>query len=549
MRWGDPRAVGRRRALVAAAVLLAACPEPPPSQADATAAAAADVPPERFRAQAHLDAYARLVPLAQRALSLADPIAEAAITGAAPQPMPFSVGARAALRKAVEAAWIEAAEIRGEFLPAETALLLRSTRFALARLRDEQQRRPSTRMDPSVGVRATARLLDEVVFRGPGCGGCDDALAAAGPELDAAIADLGASTPARARAAAADCGELHARLDAWRTAHPDPTATPGATALGAALDRARDRLLAIAAALEGAGVTRLDREGPRAARAPADVVRLPDRLGAAELRRWLDVHESEAHEAQALFDALSRAALQLGAFAQAAPLDAGAREVDTARCASRWSIVTAFVATQPTLVATFDCARDRLRLPTHADDDELLRALVAEGVVEPTRRAARARTEPLLARVGGEIAPASHRHALSLAVLSGAKQVGARAQAAAAARRDVCTSLVGLWVHGELGDDTALAERLARPCEGINVPALVDDVLARPSGSFAGLGLTLLATGPADAVALERSWWLPLGLVIPAARPGPPPPEVPVEVQTEKLVGGGTEAAGGGAPP
>ena len=188
---------GRRLALALALALGAGCPSDsevagPPTPSPPAAEGA------EFRAKAHADAYARLVPLARRAFELADPVTDAVLADAPLHPRPFSVGGRAALRKAVDAAWIEAAEIRAEFLPPETALLLRVIRFGLSRLRDEQQRRPSTRTDPAEGPRATSALVDEVMWRGPGCAGCDDALAAAGPELDAALADLGATTPARA---------------------------------------------------------------------------------------------------------------------------------------------------------------------------------------------------------------------------------------------------------------------------------------------------------------------------------------------------------------
>lgn len=558
---GAGRSRGRRagRAAAAAIVLgLVGCPEPgAPEDAPAKPPEAAET--VEFRAKAHLEAHARLLPLARRALELADPLADATILGTPPQPRPFSVGGRAALRKAVEAAWIEAADIRAEFLAPEAALLLRAARFALSRLRDGQQRRPSTRTDPAVGPAAIAALVDELIYRGPDCEGCNDALAAAAPELDAALADLGATTPARARAAAADCTAIRERLATWRGAHGKRTTTTGAQLLDEALARAEARLLAIAAALAQAAVaTELGQL--RAARTPTDALRLPDRLGADGLRRHLDVHEAETRPAADLFAALAVAATQLGGLIppakpvpalpastprgrrRLADAAAGARPVDAARCAAAWAPLATFAATQPVLTAAFDCGRDRLRLPAVADDDALLRALVIGGIVEPTRRATRAQTEPTLARVSGDIAPTAHRHLLSLAILSGTKQTAARTEAARAARADVCTAMVALWTHGELGDDATLRERMAAPCPGFAVGAGIDAVLARPEASLAGLGLDLLTLGPADAVALERGWWLPLGLVAPAARPGPVDADTPVAVRTEELREGGDAA-------
>jgi len=551
------RASARRRAsaIPIAWFVLAGCPDTPTDPAPST------TPTEHkaeFRAKAHVDAYARLVPLAQKALDLADPLGEAAIMNTVPRPRAFSVGARVAIRKAVDAAWIEAADIRAEYLPPENALLLRAIRFALGRLRDEQERRPATRVDPGVGVRATAALLDEAVLRGPGCDGCDDAFAAAGLELDAATSDLGATSPTRARAAADDCAMLRERLGAWRRAHSDPDAQVGAAALDAALERNRERLIAIAVAIGDAPIAPVDKDGIRPPRPGAAIVRLPDRLGAAELRRWLDVHESESRAAKALFAALAPAATQLGMFATTTTTTTApeATAVDAARCKKLWAELETFAKSQPAVVAQLDCDATRTRLwlslglGERATDDEVRVALVHWGIVLPTRRGARSRTDASLARVTGDIAPESHRHALAVALLSGAKQPGARQRAAAAAQAQVCTTMIALWTHGELGDDAAMREAVAKPCAGIDVGPTVDAVLARPYASFGGLGLMLLAQGPADIVALERGWWLPLGLVVPAARPQEPPTDAKVEIHTEEIEPGvATEPTPRGSTP
>ncbi|HWB74444.1 MAG TPA: hypothetical protein VG755_05805, partial [Nannocystaceae bacterium] len=168
------------------------------------------------------------------------------------------------------------------------------------------------------------------------------------------------------------------------------------------------------------------------------------------------------------------------------------------------------------------------------DDVDLAIALVHLGVVEPTELAQRRRTDPVLARIGGAIAPASHRHALTIAALSGLGRTDARARALASATHDLCLAITALWVHGELGDDAKLGERLGPACASRNVDAWIADALARPQRALAGLGLSLLALGPADAVALEQFWWVPIGLVIPLARPSAPV-ETPVDIQTERL--------------
>ena len=512
---------------------LASCGDdvvPPPPEAKAKA-------PAEFRNDAHVAAYARLLPLARVAFDQGDPITAALLDGGPPAPLPFTTAARAVLRTSIDAAWAEAEDIDANALGLEKAALLRAIRFGLSRLRDDHVRNPSTRSDPGVGVRATARLLDDVARRGADCEGCDAALGQGALALQAALADVGASSLMAAKAATADCLVLRERL---RAQAGDAAQKPGVQQLVTALGDASDRIDAMVRALEAAPAKAAP-EHIAVAKDPAATLRLPDRMGATTLRRWLDVHESEARKADVLVGELARALVQLDALAKK-DADAnkdeptvGESAVDAARCAAAWAPIATWAKTQPPLAAAaLDCTLALPRLPARADDADLAIALVHLGVVEPTELAQRRRVEPLLARVGGSIAPASHRHALTIATLSGLGRTDARARVLAAATHDICLAMTALWVHGELGDDAKLGERLGAACASRKTEVWIADAVARPERALAGLGLSLLALGPADAVALEQFWWLPIGLVIPLARPTPTI-ETPVDIQTERL--------------
>lgn len=536
----------RARRWLPCAVAIAGCDGggevPPPSVEPPPATA-----PEAFRNKAHADGFERLLPLARTALDLADPLTASLLEGGPPRARPFAAAQRTAIDTAVEAAWKEAAALRGELLQVEQGVMLDAARFGLSRVRHELFRLPTTRFDPAVGVLATTALVDEIGTRGRGCDGCDEALNDGATQLDAALADLGATTPMAARATASDCAMLRERV--VRQSAGDPSLTRGAAALTAALQRCETTLDTVAKALDAAvpgGERALESIAPAAT--PEKVVRLSDHLGLRLLRRWLEVHEHEAREPQQLIPGLTIAARQLAGLAGNPTGDpTAATAVDATRCAARWATLEPFAQSQPMLKRSFDCTRDLWRLPAVADDDDLTIALVELGIVEPTRRHNRKQTEPTLARVSGDVAPQTHRQTLTLAVLSGAKQTSARARAAAAAQRSACTAIVALTTHGEIGDparpvdpakagDPAkLAERIGDACKGVDLDRARTEALARPTASLAGIGLELLAAGPADAVALERGWWLPVGLVLRVARPQPPAPDVEVKLKAETI--------------
>jgi hypothetical protein len=119
-------------------------------------------------------------------------------------------------------------------------------------------------------------------------------------------------------------------------------------------------------------------------------------------------------------------------------------------------------------------------------------------------------------------------HAQTLAVVTGLADPGARALALRDAADALCRTATALAVHAALYEGaeptgpSGLAAALGPACDHRPVDAWIADALARPRASLDALGLTLLGLGPADVVALERYWWLPIGLVVPTARPQAP---------------------------
>ncbi len=106
--------------------------------------------------------------------------------------------------------------------------------------------------------------------------------------------------------------------------------------------------------------------------------------------------------------------------------------------------------------------------------------------------------------------------------------------ALALSRQTLCLAATAVWIHGELGDDAGLVARLsASGCEDLD--ALIAAAEARPRRALTGLGLTLIGAGPADAAALDRFYWAPMGLVRDLAIPPPPPAPVVPPTRVEPL--------------
>ncbi len=519
------RDAATRRVVVATLAVLGCGGDTKPVE-EKTAPAKTEV-----RTKAHADAFERLLPLAVDTLVLADPMGAAQIGKGSARMPPLGGGERVRLRESVDATWREAAEIDADTLGLERSVILRALRFGLLRVRDDLERRTLARTDPGLAIDAASRLVRELDVRAgrPLARDAEVALEHASAMLREGVQDLGATSPEALQGARDDLAALRTRVG---------DASP---ALSTAMTAVDARLTAVAAALGSAKTAAADERVARA-REPGDVRKLAARLGASTLRRRLEVEESETQPAKDLFAELVATTRSLSAMRGDAPTKPGeARPVTAERCTSAWAKVQAYAREQPALQgAALEC--DAF-VTAHAgetlDDAALVLAIVHDGVVEPTRRARRRAEIPALAIVGGRIAPASHVHAQTLAVVTGMADPDARALALDRALDATCLAATALFVHGELGGDTALAAALGDGCEQHATDAWIARALARPRASLDGLGLVLLGRGPADAVALERWWWLPIGLVIPTARPEPPrAPPTDAKVVVEPIVPG-----------
>ncbi|MCH9681943.1 MAG: hypothetical protein K0V04_10955, partial [Deltaproteobacteria bacterium] len=160
--------------------------------------------------------------------------------------------------------------------------------------------------------------------------------------------------------------------------------------------------------------------------------------------------------------------------------------------------------------------------------------LIDLGVTQPTRRTNLERTGAEIAMIHGRATPTAQAHALGIAIATAVDRRAAALHGTRSALRDACRAAVAVWFHGDLGsEDTLRAKLEPRGCAEIT--ANLSEARARPRTALLGLGLTLLGNGPADAAALDRYWWAPMGLVRDLALPPVPAVESPPSIRIEPL--------------
>lgn len=541
----------RSGAVVLGLGLLAGCPDATAPSTDGTSDAGAAKPtttPSAMRQEAHRKAFAELLGLAERALLAADPIAAADIGHGELSPTPVTAGRLQTIRDPADAAWTTAADIDERMLDVRQRAVLRTIRFALARIRDATHRRAPWRADPEWIVVETTRLLDAIdsAAAGGACERCASALSALADELEPAGTELAAASLPVLTAAEHDLGAMIERVDRLGR---DPALGEASRAAAAALRELRERYAAVGRHLPKAARQGFDGPFGPALPTPEEVVRLPERLEADVLRRRLEVEENLAVPVDRLFAEVGQTIERLKLMRDRTEAS-GAESpsvVDVPRCDRVWAPIARWAAKQPGLAdtTTLDCHAVASRLGgARVTDAALGVLLVKRGVVEPSRRARRRAQAPVVAAVEGRVAPPSHRHAMTIAVLTQVARADAEppswANAAVrssidAALRDLCDTAAALWIHGGLGDDATLEDRLRPFC-----PSPVDETIgraqARPRQALQALGLVRVGTGPADIAALEGFWWSPLGLVEVLADPLTlSVPDVPRSVQLEHV--------------
>lgn len=536
---------------------LLGCPgEPPRHEGDpATKAAGSEaaVPDPEFRREAHAKALAALRELSLPALRQLDPVAAAEVEGTPLHPPGFGPAARAGLRKALDAAQRQAEGIGPELLSPADGVLLRVLSHAIERGRHRLER-PPWRDDPGALVDAVQPYA-QALQRRVAAAQCDDGcgLAELGPALEAGLGDVGAAAPATLAAAREDLAALRSELSRACGAaaaagvgapvneraakHPLLAACPE---LDATLHRIDARLEPAVAALAAAPEEPWERVVSPSA--PAAWKRRPARWSAARLRGALEEEEAYGLPPPQLFELAERTVARLRAMQQRDAASGGAppdpvlaRPFDAAACEAGWAPLRGWIEGQAAgLVSELDCAAAPWSSSPQADDVELVHHMLVHGVVEPTRRARVAATGSDVAMVQGRAAPLAQALVLEIAIASGSGRATAAMRALQQAHHRACLAAAAVWVHGELGDVAQLGERLAAHACG-EPSALVAAAEARPRAALRGLGLVLIGDGPAEAAALDRYPWAPIGLVHDLAVPPPPIAETASRVTIEEL--------------
>jgi len=506
-----------RQALVTLALLAASCPTWTDDRAEATEASEGSG--EEFRARAHEKALQIAIPLGEAALLLEDPVSGAQLGLGELLPEPIGPGRLAKLRDAHAKAWREVDQIDPRALETDSVIALSVLRMGLVRIARRLERQRPARYDLGWAVAAADRFVAEaehVLTHGEG--GCADGLEALADTFTAAGRELGASSVPSLKAALEDLQSIRARLLRF----PELRSSLD-EAHTKALDAAVDALDALVELTEAriASLGKADEhpwgEPVLPARAEPTLVRLPPRIGPAELRTRLSVEEAVGVPAEKLFD---RAAVSLTTL-QALADRAGASEplprkratlVDRPRCDALASRVNAWAEQAPGLTVSVRCdAVVKALAGTALDDADLLIRVVGSEVVEPLRRERRKQADRPLSLLAGDIAPASHLRAATLGVLAAMGETNALRRAVMHARDDLCLAAAAIWYHAELGDDAGMKQKLAPHCDSRPVDAWTALAAARPRRALRGLGLASLdAKGRAKN--LDALWWGPLGL-------------------------------------
>jgi len=461
-------------------------PQPEPSAAQKTA---------KLRKEAQKEALERLAPKLATLATLEDPVTSALRDGTAPRMPPLQAEDRAALRSALEAADREATGLTPRLLEPADRVVALTSRFAIDRARDAYVRRAPWADDPT-WVTAEAEqviaALELSARRSGSCTHCGVSLPHLADTLPVAAAGLQRVSKARGNAAVLDARALAGRV----------RQLPGQADASAVL-----ALEAFAAAVEGQLASANE----------------PDRLGKNVLQRQLEVEENLGSSATELFKSLGSTVPKLAAMVgkRTVPESQPATAVTTARCEAAWADIAPLLEAHESLRAEgFGCDSFVAGLGTATLDDVDLRiALVDVALVGPLRRSAHQALPEVLASVGGRIARGSQAHTLRSALLLGTPALEPAAARALDAELDAaCLAAAALWVHGELGDDAALAERLDAPCPD-KTPAYISRAEARPRQALRGLVLSRVSKGPAGVVPLDKLWWLPAGLIDDVALP------------------------------
>ncbi|MGH1343327.1 MAG: hypothetical protein ACRBN8_17335 [Nannocystales bacterium] len=479
-------------------VTLAACtgcprdsvPDPNPDQEPSATQKTA-----KLRKEAQKEALERLAPKVATLAALEDPITAALRDGTAPRMPPLQPDDRAALRTALEAADRESKGLTPRLLEPADRVVAVASRFAIDRARDTYVRRAPWADDPSWVTAQAQHVIAalEASARSDGtCTHCEVSLSHLEKTLPVASAGLQRMSKARGEAAVLDARALADRVRML----PGQADAPAALALETFASTVQGQL--------------------SSANEPA-------RIGKAVLQRQLEVEENVGQTATELFKNLGASVSALAAMVEkrTVPEPEPPTTVTQARCEAAWADIAPVLEAHDTLNAEgFRCARFVAGLGTATLDDVGLRiAIIDAALVGPLRTEALQPLPDVLTSIGGRVARGSQAHTLRTALLLGAPPLQPAAARALHAELDAaCLAAAALWIHGELGDDAGLAERLDKKCPR-KTPSYISRAEARPRQALEGLALSRVSRGPAGVVPLDKLWWLPAGLIDDVALP------------------------------
>lgn len=497
--------------------LVPGCPREPVPDGESKPEPSAAEKTAELRKEAQEEALGRLAPLVATLAALEDPVTAALRDNTPPRMPPLQPQDRAALRAALDAADREAKGLTPRLLDPADRVIALTSRFAIDRARDAYIRRAPWADDPTWVTREAEQVIAalELTSRRAGtCTHCDVSLPHLAAALPVAAAGLQQTSEARAKAAGLDARALAGRVRRL----PGQADAPAALAL-------EEFATAVQGRLESANE--------------------PNRLGKDVLQRQLEVEENVGLTTTAAFKSLGSAVATLAAMLEkrTIPEPTPSTEVTAARCESAWADIAPVVEAQEALNAEgFGCKTFVAGLGTTTlDDVELRIAIVDTALVAPLRSSAHKALPAVLSSVGGRIARGSQSHTLRTALLLGAPALKPAAARALHAELDAaCLAAAALWVHGELGDDAALAERLDAPCPETTL-SYIARAEARPRQALEGLALARVPRGPAGVVPLDKLWWLPSGLIDDVAQPPADDDRPsPVRGSVERLEAGAT---------
>ncbi|WP_146158350.1 hypothetical protein [Enhygromyxa salina] len=560
-----------RRTLTAltCALALVGCKDPPEPDQRVEPPAIDHGEADALKRDAYQDALERALPSARGALIAADPV-EAWRAGLAPASgPPLRPTQRQALERVAETARRAIDEIDESYLAAAEVVILRSMRFAFARLNDELYRRPRAHQDPLVGLHAVEVALDELRYRLLH-GDCDPSSCEALPAtlaLDVASLrpQLSAASVAGVTRAAIVSDELarEARALAGKpllAEHHEPLRL-GLEQLAAACDEHHAWLEQLAVTLPEAGKSHewTATPAPVGPGGVTTVERLPAIVGAAALTRRLSVEERIDLVPTPAFAEIERHVARWQALREALLGDHDPnllaadepRPVDAARCEATLSRLRTELEVIPEVEApTLDCGRYVALLgDVPLSDGQLVLELLDLGVIEPQRRALRALELPEVALVSGQWSTGVHLHLRRIMLLARLPEPAATALAVDAGRQALCWAEAALWIHAQIGPPSEVGLTIGRACADLgDAEAITARVTGDPRGALAGFGLSLIGDEPARMVGFDRFYWAPLGLMKLLATPkGLHPdeytlpddpvvgPDPEVEVKLEKL--------------